>query len=178
MIVPEPIYDVKTRSTLLPDIPTVAETGLPGFDAVLTYGIVAPGAVAALINDLLAGFVIGRDASDPSAVYDDLYDMMRVRHAGGFYEDAIAGINGVKRVQSRSTDSLAVVGIELRLEVDAQNAAAEVREKVAAIRGRLPKDINDPTIVRFDVSALPIMTAGMCTLPLVPFITIGPPLVL
>jgi HAE1 family hydrophobic/amphiphilic exporter-1 len=73
-------------------------------------------------------------------------------------EDAVAGINGVKRVQSRSTDSLATVGVELRLEVDAQNAAAEVREKVAAIRGRLPKDIEDPTIVRFDVAALPIMT--------------------
>jgi multidrug efflux pump subunit AcrB len=45
-------------------------------------------------------------------------------------EDAVAGINGVKRVQSSSTDSLAMVGVELRLEVDAQNAAAEVREKV------------------------------------------------
>ena len=73
-------------------------------------------------------------------------------------EDAVAGINGVKRVQSRSTDSLSSVGVELRLEVDAQNAAAEVREKVAAIRGRLPKDIEDPTIVRFDVAGLPIMT--------------------
>ena len=73
-------------------------------------------------------------------------------------EDAVAGINGVKRVQSRSTDSLSTVGVELRLEVDAQNAAAEVREKVAAIRGRLPKDIEDPTIVRFDVAGLPIMT--------------------
>ena len=50
------------------------------------------------------------------------------------------------------------VGIELRLEVDAQAAAAEVREKVAAIRDRLPKDIEDPTILRFDVAALPIMT--------------------
>jgi len=73
-------------------------------------------------------------------------------------EDAVAGINGVKRVQSRSTDSLSTVGVELRLEVDAQNAAAEVREKVAAIRSRLPKEIDDPTIVRFDVAGLPIMT--------------------
>src|SRR4029078_9288636 len=73
-------------------------------------------------------------------------------------EDAVAGINGVKRVQSRSTDSLSTVGVELRLEVDAQDAAAEVREKVAPIRGRLPKDIEDPTIVRFDVAGLPIMT--------------------
>jgi HAE1 family hydrophobic/amphiphilic exporter-1 len=73
-------------------------------------------------------------------------------------EDAVAGINGVKRVESRSTESLSRVGLELRLEADAQNAAAEVREKVAAIRNRLPDEIEDPTIVRFDVAALPIMT--------------------
>src|SRR5215510_8496771 len=81
-------------------------------------------------------------------------------------EDAVAGINGVKRVQSRSTDSLSTVGVELRLEVDAQNAAAEVREKVAAIRSRLPREIEDPTILRFDVAALPIMTFAVgSTLP-------------
>jgi tripartite-type tricarboxylate transporter receptor subunit TctC len=30
------------RSPALPDLPTVAESGLPGFDAVLTYGLLAP----------------------------------------------------------------------------------------------------------------------------------------
>jgi tripartite-type tricarboxylate transporter receptor subunit TctC len=30
------------RSTLLPDVPTIAETALPGFEAVLRYGFVAP----------------------------------------------------------------------------------------------------------------------------------------
>jgi tripartite-type tricarboxylate transporter receptor subunit TctC len=30
------------RSTHFPDLPTIAESGLPGFDAVLNYGIVAP----------------------------------------------------------------------------------------------------------------------------------------
>ena len=72
-------------------------------------------------------------------------------------EDAVAGINGVKRVISSSTESRANVGLELRLEVDPQAAAAEVREKVAAIRSRLPEQIEDPTIVRFDVAALPII---------------------
>src|SRR5688572_32368659 len=73
-------------------------------------------------------------------------------------EDAVAGINGVKRDISSSTESRAMVGLELRLEVDPQAAAAEVREKVAAIRSRLPEQIEDPTIARFDVTALPIMT--------------------
>ena len=30
------------RFSLLPDVPTVAESGLPGFDAVLHYGLLAP----------------------------------------------------------------------------------------------------------------------------------------
>ena len=30
------------RSSLLPDVPTVAESGLPGFDVSLRYGVVAP----------------------------------------------------------------------------------------------------------------------------------------
>ena len=30
------------HSTLLPDVPTLAESGLPGFDATLNYGLLAP----------------------------------------------------------------------------------------------------------------------------------------
>jgi hydrophobe/amphiphile efflux-1 (HAE1) family protein len=73
-------------------------------------------------------------------------------------EDAVAGIEGVKRVESNSNESFSRVGIEFHLGVDAQAAAAEVREKVAAIRFRLPKEIEDPTISRFDVASLPIAT--------------------
>jgi tripartite-type tricarboxylate transporter receptor subunit TctC len=42
-----------TRSALLPDIPTVAESGVPGFDAVLRYGLVAPaGTPRPIVNRL------------------------------------------------------------------------------------------------------------------------------
>jgi L-alanine-DL-glutamate epimerase-like enolase superfamily enzyme len=59
-----------------------------------TYGIVTPQAVVALIDDLLAPFVVGRDARDAGAIWQDLYDMQRVRGAsGGYYGDALAGID-------------------------------------------------------------------------------------
>jgi HAE1 family hydrophobic/amphiphilic exporter-1 len=73
-------------------------------------------------------------------------------------EDAVAGIEGVKRVESTSSEGFSRVGIEFKLGLDAQGSAAEVREKVAAIRFRLPKEIEDPTIARFDVAALPVAT--------------------
>ncbi|HEX5069424.1 MAG TPA: efflux RND transporter permease subunit [Vicinamibacterales bacterium] len=73
-------------------------------------------------------------------------------------EDAVAGIEGVKRVESNSSEGFSRVGIEFKLGLDAQGSAAEVREKVAAIRFRLPKEIEDPTIARFDVAALPVST--------------------
>lgn len=59
-----------------------------------TYGIVAPGAVKAIIEDLLAEFVVGRDPFDAAVVHQDLYDLMRVRgYTGGFYLDALAAID-------------------------------------------------------------------------------------
>jgi tripartite-type tricarboxylate transporter receptor subunit TctC len=41
------------RSTLFPDLPTIAESGLPGFDAVLTYGLVVPAGTPAPIIERL-----------------------------------------------------------------------------------------------------------------------------
>ena len=43
------------RSTLMPDIPTVAESGVPGFEAVLRYGLVAPAGTPRPIIDRLNG---------------------------------------------------------------------------------------------------------------------------
>jgi tripartite-type tricarboxylate transporter receptor subunit TctC len=42
-----------TRFSLLPDVPTVAESGLPGFEAVLHYGLLAPKGTPAQVIDRL-----------------------------------------------------------------------------------------------------------------------------
>jgi galactonate dehydratase len=59
-----------------------------------TYGIAAPQATLAILRELLIPFVERRDPIDAPAVYDELYDMMRVRGAsGGYYGDALAAID-------------------------------------------------------------------------------------
>jgi tripartite-type tricarboxylate transporter receptor subunit TctC len=42
-----------TRSSLLPDVPTISESGLPGFDASLYYGLVAPAGTLRPVIDKL-----------------------------------------------------------------------------------------------------------------------------
>ena len=41
------------RFSLLPDVPTAAESGLPGFDSVLHYGLLAPAGTPRPIVDRL-----------------------------------------------------------------------------------------------------------------------------
>jgi tripartite-type tricarboxylate transporter receptor subunit TctC len=42
-----------SRTSLLPEIPTIAESGLPGFDAALYYGLIAPAGTPLPIIDKL-----------------------------------------------------------------------------------------------------------------------------
>ncbi|HTQ01082.1 MAG TPA: mandelate racemase/muconate lactonizing enzyme family protein [Casimicrobiaceae bacterium] len=59
-----------------------------------TYGIVAPRAVTAIIDDVLGPFVVGRNPRDAATIWQDLYDLQRVRGAsGGYYGDALAAID-------------------------------------------------------------------------------------
>jgi L-alanine-DL-glutamate epimerase-like enolase superfamily enzyme len=59
-----------------------------------TYGICAPRATCEIINDLLAPVVIGANPAEVEAIWDELYDLTRVRGcSGGFHVDAIAAID-------------------------------------------------------------------------------------
>lgn len=83
------VYPIFDRSILV-RIETLG--GVVGWGE--TYGLVAPGVVGELIKDLLADFTIGCDPGDPAAIYDHLYDLMRVRgYTGGFYVDALCAID-------------------------------------------------------------------------------------
>ena len=83
------VYPTFDRSVL---VRVTSAEGAEGWGE--TYGLVAPGATTAIIDDLLADFVVGRDPLEAAAVHDDLYGLMRVRgYTGGFYLDALAAVD-------------------------------------------------------------------------------------
>jgi hydrophobe/amphiphile efflux-1 (HAE1) family protein len=73
-------------------------------------------------------------------------------------EDAVNPIEGVDFIQSYSREGVSIVVIAFKLEIDGKVAAQDVREKLAAIKGDLPEDIDEPIIQRYDPASLPIMS--------------------
>jgi HAE1 family hydrophobic/amphiphilic exporter-1 len=73
-------------------------------------------------------------------------------------EDAVSTINGLDKITSTSAEGVSVIVASFVLEKDAQVASTEVREKVAAIRNTLPREIIEPVINKFDPSATPIVS--------------------
>ncbi len=72
-------------------------------------------------------------------------------------EEAINTIEGIRTLSSASTDSLSLVYVEFQLEYDIREKAQEVRDKVAAARGDLPRDLEPPVVNRIDPDAAPIL---------------------
>ncbi len=73
-------------------------------------------------------------------------------------EDAVVSLNGIDQLKSTSREGLSTVVIIFKLGVDLQDAATQVRERVAQTRFKLPQEVKEPSVARFDVGAAPVLT--------------------
>ena len=73
-------------------------------------------------------------------------------------EDAVVSLNGIDRVKTFSREGLCTVLVLFKLSTDVKDAATGVRERVSQVRARLPKEVLEPTVNRFDVSAAAVLT--------------------
>jgi hydrophobe/amphiphile efflux-1 (HAE1) family protein len=78
-------------------------------------------------------------------------------------EEQVSSVNGVDEVRSWSRDSVSTVLVQFKLGTDVKTAANDVRDRVAGIRGKLPRDIEDPVIQRVDPTAQPILTYAVAS---------------
>ncbi|PWR20621.1 efflux RND transporter permease subunit [Zavarzinia compransoris] len=69
-------------------------------------------------------------------------------------EDAVAGLGSVKHITSTVSDGISVTSIQFQLGVDIDRMTNDVRNAVAAVRGDLPGDAEEPVVSRVDASGV------------------------
>ena len=72
-------------------------------------------------------------------------------------EDEIMGIEGIKHVTSLSREQVSNITIEFELDRNVDLAAADVRDRVARARNRLPDDVDEPIVAKQDADASPVI---------------------
>ena len=72
-------------------------------------------------------------------------------------EAAVSGIEGVRAITSQSREERSQVVIEFRIDRDVDAAAADVRDRVARIRARLPEAAENPVVAKVDSDARAIV---------------------
>jgi len=67
-------------------------------------------------------------------------------------ENQVAGIEGIEKLTSSSSDERSRITIEFGRERDIESAANDVRERVSRIQAALPQEADSPQITKFDSS--------------------------
>lgn len=76
-------------------------------------------------------------------------------------EEAVNTVQGIKQVQSTSTEGFSMILVQFNLGTKIMDAQADVRAKIDALRQNLPSDIDPPVVSRFDPSSQPIMSLSV-----------------
>ncbi len=70
-------------------------------------------------------------------------------------EDSISGIEGVDIITSVSRSEQSQITARFKLSKSPEDAAADVRDRVSRVRGRLPDAIDEPVIAKVEADATP-----------------------
>ncbi|MDP1693193.1 MAG: efflux RND transporter permease subunit [Burkholderiaceae bacterium] len=72
-------------------------------------------------------------------------------------EDSIAGIDGVDILTSISRSEQSQITVRFKLSKPPESAAADVRDRVGRVRGRLPDSADEPVVSKVEADATPVI---------------------
>ncbi len=76
-------------------------------------------------------------------------------------EEACGTVNNVKRISSISKEGKSLVMVEFNWGTNMDFAALNVREKIDLIKERLPREAQDPVVMKFNPFDLPVMNLAI-----------------
>ena len=71
-------------------------------------------------------------------------------------EDSLAGIEGVELMTSQSRSERSQINVRFTLKREPDSAAADVRDKVARVRAKLPDTVDEPVVAKVESDAFPV----------------------
>jgi multidrug efflux pump subunit AcrB len=72
-------------------------------------------------------------------------------------EDSLSGIEGVEVMTSQSRSEQSRINVRFTLKRDPDGAAADVRDKVARVRAKMPDTIDEPVIAKVEADSQPVI---------------------
>jgi multidrug efflux pump len=76
-------------------------------------------------------------------------------------EDQVNGIEGVKHVTSVSREQVSIISVEFELSRNLEDAANDVRDRVARARKGLPEEVDEPVVAKRDSDARPVIWVAL-----------------
>ncbi|MDR1928582.1 MAG: efflux RND transporter permease subunit [Endomicrobium sp.] len=76
-------------------------------------------------------------------------------------EDTISGVSGLKHINSISEDGISILLNEFELSKNPDVATQEIRDKIHQIKPNLPRDIDEPVIIKADINSMPIISLSL-----------------
>ncbi len=76
-------------------------------------------------------------------------------------EDSLSGIEGVELMTSQSRAERSQINVRFTLKRDPDSAAADVRDKVARVRNRMPESADESVIAKVEADSFPILYIGV-----------------
>jgi len=76
-------------------------------------------------------------------------------------EQALSTINNVKNIQSMSSEGNSVIILEFNWGTNMDIAAQDIREKIDLVKAYLPSAAEEPMVVKYDPSIMPVMQIAL-----------------
>ncbi len=76
-------------------------------------------------------------------------------------ESQIATVPNIEKVQSNSSENISIITSTFEWGSDINVAASDIRDKISMIKKFLPEDVEEPMIMKFDASMMPVMVLSI-----------------
>ncbi|RYY93342.1 MAG: efflux RND transporter permease subunit, partial [Chitinophagaceae bacterium] len=73
-------------------------------------------------------------------------------------EEAVSAMENIKKLEARSFESVSIVTITLKSGSDVDYALNDAQRRINSIQRDLPEDLDPPTLNKFSLDDLPVMT--------------------